>query len=211
MRRSFLAAAIVPALAFAAVTFGASKEAAAGPTVDLDLNLGTAIQTVGNQSAVDFSLGGGVAVGYRFYIPGSYVFLQPEVGGHYMRFGFNSDTLGYDYAGTLNVGAKLGLLAAGGIVQPNLFGHVGLGFLGYQVDAEESRGYIGPNLDIGAGLDFRLVPGFTLGAQIAYNTVIVPSGPDTLDAAKWVSFGLHAGFQFGEPRPRPVYVRRVYY
>src|SRR5262249_11898616 len=128
MRRSFLAATIVPALAFAAVTLGSAKEAAAGPTVDLDLNLGTAIQTQG-VNRVDFSLGGGAEVGYRYYIPGTYLFLQPEIGGHYMRFGFNSNYNPgyYEFAGTLNGGAKFGLT---GIVQPNVFAHLGLGILG---------------------------------------------------------------------------------
>jgi len=210
MRRTFLAAAIIPALAFAAVTLGATKEAAAGPTVDLDLNLGTAFQTGVGQSAVDFSLGGGIDIGYRFYIPGSYLYLQPEIGGHYMRFGFNSDQVGYDYVGTLNAGAKLGLMGAGGVIQPNIFGHLGLGFLGRQLGPDTAEFGVGPALDIGAGLDIRVVPGFTLGAQIAYNSAADPSYAGA-DWAKWLSFGIKAGFQFGEPRPRPVYVRRVYY
>ena len=206
MRRSFLAAAIVPAVAFAAITFGSTKEAAAGPTIDLDLNFGTALQSQ-RVSRIDFSLGGGAAVGYRFNIPRSYVYLQPEIGGHYMRFGLNSQSLGgYDYAGTLNAGLRAGLQ---GIVQPNIFGHLGLGFLGYDVGGGATQGYLGPELDVGLGLDIRPVPGFTIGAQIAYNSVIVPT-VGSPDAAKWVSFGLKAGFQFGEPRPRPVYVRRRY-
>ncbi|MFT3773530.1 MAG: hypothetical protein QM820_49775 [Minicystis sp.] len=206
MRRSFLAAAIVPAVAFAAITFGSTKEAAAGPTVDLNLNFGTALQSQSGVSRVDFSLGGGAAVGYRWNIPRSYVYLQPEIGGQYMRFGFNSTSIGgYDYAGTLNAGLRAGLQ---GLVQPNLFAHVGLGFLGYDLGGGATEGYLGPQVDIGAGLDIRPIPGFTIGAQIAYNHVAVPSvGPD---AARWVSFGLKAGFQFGEPRPRPVYVRRGY-
>ncbi|APR83606.1 Hypothetical protein A7982_08955 [Minicystis rosea] len=207
MRRSFLAAAIVPAVAFAAITFGSTKEAAAGPTIDLDLNFGTALQSqtaYGSVSRVDFSLGGGAAVGYRWNIPRSYVYLQPEIGGHYMRFGFNSAPIGYDYAGTLNAGLRAGLQ---GIVQPNVFGHLGFGFLGFDRGSGVTEGFLGPELDIGVGLDIRPVPGFTIGAQIAYNSVIVPTDAAP-DAAKWVSFGLKAGFQFGEPRPRPVYVRR---
>jgi hypothetical protein len=209
MRRSFLAVSIVPALAFAFVTFTQTKEAAAGPTVDLNLNLGTALNQAGNQSSVDFSVGGGLGLGYRFMFPGSYVYLQPEITGSYMRFGFNSNEVGYDYAGILNGGLRLGL---GGIVQPSVFGHVGVGFLGFNVSPHESDGQLGPELDVGLGLDFRLVPGFTLGAQVAYNTVVVPSATiaEADYAAKWFSFGLKAGFQFGEPRPRPVYVRRYY-
>lgn len=204
MRRSFLAAAIVPAVAFAAITFGSTKEAAAGPTIDLGLNLGTAFQT-GYVSHVDFSLGGNAAVGYRFNIPRSYVYVQPEVGGGYMRFGFNSTGVGYDYAGTLNTGLKFGLQ---GLVQPNAFAHIGVGFLGWSAgQSGVTTGYLGPEMDIGAGLDIRPVHGFTIGANIAYNSVLVPSGPNTLDAAKWLSFGVKIGFQFGEAPPRRVYVR----
>jgi hypothetical protein len=218
MRRSFLVG-LVPVLAFAAATFTSTKQAHAGPHLDLDLDLGTALQsrsaaTGAKQTAVDFSLGGGARLGYRFGIPGSIVYLQPEISGKYMRFGFNSGAVGYDYAGVLNGGLKLGL---SGIVQPSIFGHVGLGIMGYNVDATRSEGVLGPEADVGAGIDFRIVPGFTLGAQIAYNTVIVPAGIDTgtgnqeIASAKWVSFGLTAGFHIGEPRPRPVYVQPVYY
>jgi hypothetical protein len=203
MRRSFLAAAIVPAVAFAAITFGSTKEAAAGPTIDLGLNLGTAFQTSG-VSRVDFSLGGNAAVGYRFNIPRSYVYVQPEISGGFMRFGFNSTNIGYDRAGMLNVGAKFGLQ---GLVQPNVFGHLGVGFLGWD-QGYQTVGYLGPQMDIGLGLDIRPVPGFTVGAQLAYNSVVVPDS--AYDAAKWLSFGVKIGFQFGEPRPRPVYVRRYY-
>jgi hypothetical protein len=208
MRRSFLAAAIVPAVAFAAVTFGSTKEAAAGPTIDLGLNLGTAFQTGRATSHVDFSLGGNAAFGYRFNIPRSYVYVQPEIGGGYMRFGFNSAfTGGYDYAGTLNTGLKFGLQ---GLVQPNVFAHLGVGFLGREVGPNTVEFNLGPQLDIGGGLDIRPVPGFTIGAQLAYNAAPLPSQP--YDAAKWLTFGVKVGFQFGEPRPRRVYVRhRRYY
>ena len=214
MRRSFLLG-LVPALAFAAASFTSTKQAHAGPHLDLDLDLGTALQSRGaqgaQQTAVDFSLGGGARLGYRFGIPGSIVYIQPEIGGKYMRFGFNSGAIGYDSAGILNGGLKLGL---GGIVQPNIFGHLGLGIMSYNISPTESQGYLGPAADVGAGLDFRLVPGFTLGAQVAYNSVLVPvadASAPVYGSAKWVSFGLTAGFHIGEPRPRPVYVQPVYY
>lgn len=209
MRRSFLVAPVVSALAFAAV-IGMSKEAAAGPTVDLTLNLGTAIQTGAATTNVDFSLGGGLGLGYRFNIPRSYVYVQPEVVGEYFRFGFNGNQLGggarYDYAAALKTGMRFGLQ---GIVQPNIFGHLGLGFLGTQLNAVTDELYLGPNMDIGLGLDIRPAPGFTIGLDVAYHAVPLPS-QQGFDAAKWVSFGIKAGFQFGEPRPRPVYVRRRY-
>jgi hypothetical protein len=202
MRRSFLVG-IVPALAFAAVV-SSTKEAKAGPHLDLDLDLGTAFQSSNsNVSRIDFSGGLGARLGYRFNIRNSWVYFQPELGGHYMHFGFNSSAIGYDYAGTVNGGLKVGLQ---GIVQPNIFGHVGLGILAYNTDRFNSQGYLGPAADIGAGLDFRLLPGFTLGAQVAYNAVTVPAGNES--AARWVSFGLTAGFHFLDEPVRPV--RRVY-
>jgi hypothetical protein len=123
-----------------------------------------------------------------------------------MRFGFNSAVIGgYEYGANLNTGFKVGLQ---GLVQPNVFAHLGLGFLGREVGPNTVEFQLGPQLDIGAGLDIRPVPGFTVGAQLAYNSVPLPSQP--YDAAKWLSFGVKIGFQFGEPRPRPVYVRRGY-
>lgn len=214
MRRSFLVG-LVPVLAFAAVSFASTREAHAGPIIGLDLDLGTALQSAAprgqNATSVDFSLGGGARLGYRFGIPGSILYLQPEIGGKYMRFGFNSGQIGYDYAGVLNGGLKFGL---NGIVQPNIFGHLGIGFMGYNVSANESQGYLGPAADFGAGIDFKIVPGFLLGAQLAYNSVMVPVADSTAPvygAAKWVSFGFNATFHIGEPRPRPVYVQPVYY
>ncbi len=211
MRRSFLVG-LVPVIAFAAVSFAKTPEAHAGPTIGLDLDLGTAFQ---NQ--VDFSVGGGLRLGYRFGLGYSPLYLQPEIGGHYMRFGFNSQDVGYDYAGILNVGLKFGL---SGIVQPNIFGHIGVGFMGYNQCGNCTNGPdsgLGPAGDVGAGLDFRITRGFLLGMQVAYNSVTVPAGfnNDTgnydVASAKWVNFGINATFHLFEPPPRPVYVRPVYY
>jgi hypothetical protein len=219
MRRALLVG-FVPALAFAAVvsfSLTSTKQAFAGPHLDADLDFGTALQARPNtqgvsQTAVDFSLGGGARLGYRFHV-GRWLYLQPEIGGQYQKFGFNSGTIGYDYAGVLKGGMKIGLQ---GIVQPNLFGHLGLGIMGYTPTCSgnfcQSEGALGPQADIGGGIDFRIVPGFTIGAQVAYNDVLVPTvNPGILTDAKWVSFGLTMGFHIGESAPRPVYTRPVYY
>jgi hypothetical protein len=207
MRRSFLVAPIVPAIAIAAVMLGSTSEAKAGPTVDLTLNLGTAFQSGPATTNVDFSLGGGLGLGYRFNIPRSILYVQPEVVGEYMRFGFNSNlAYGYQYAGDIKTGIRAGIK---GIVQPNIFGHLGLGFLGRPVGLNTTELSIGPQMDVGAGLDIQPVRGFMIGLDVAYHAVPLPSY-QTLDAAKWVSFGLKAGWEFGQPRPRRVYVRRRY-
>ncbi len=198
MRRSFLVG-IVPALAFAAIV-ASTKEAHAGPYLGVDLDLGTAFR-----GQTDFSYGIGGRFGYKFNIPRSYVYLQPEIGGHYMSFGSNAASLGADHATTVNVGARFGLQ---GLVQPNVFAHVGYGILGNSLG--------GPEADIGAGVDFKIGPIFTLGLQIAYNTVTVTqtsqgdliAGPNGFPAAKWVNFGLVSGFNFGAAPARRVYYYR---
>ena len=209
MRRSFLLG-LVPALAFAAVTFGSTRQALAGPHLDIDFDLCTALQNRNNQTAVDFSGGLGLRLGWRAHLYGAPLYIQPEIGGKYMHFGFNSNNLegGYDYAGLVNAGLKFGMT---GIVQPNIFGHLGYGFMGYtQPNSPDIAAVSGPTADIGAGLDFRLLPGWTLGLQVAYNSMLLPvadTNPPVYGTAKWVSFGLTTGFHFGEPRPAPVYVR----
>ena len=52
-----------------------------------------------------------------------------------------------------------------GVVQPNVFAHLGLGMMGFAINANTSELDTGPAMDIGAGIDFRIVPGFLLGAQ----------------------------------------------
>ena len=92
MRRSFLAVAVVPALAFAVVTFAQTKEAAAGPTLDLNLNLGTALNEA-NQRHRDRLLarrrrGAWATATTSTARPCT---SSPRSRGQYMRFGFNSE------------------------------------------------------------------------------------------------------------------------
>lgn len=212
MRRSFLAAAVVPALAFAFTTFASTKEAGAtGPTLDADIDIGATIRSYGNVTKMAFSLGGGARAGYRFNLPGSFVYMQPEAGFHYMRLGFDDpDYARYQYAATLNGGLKMGIQ---GIVQPNIFGHLGLGMLGWDSRTANAVEFIpAPAMDIGAGLDFRVAPNFALGVAFAYNAIVLTSNETTSTAAKWFNFTLTAGYHFGDaPKRRPVYVRRPRY
>jgi len=124
-----------------------------------------------------------------------------------MNFGTNSADLNqqWDYAGALNGGLRLGIQ---GPVQPAVFGHIGLGVLGYSNPDNTTSGYVGPEADIGFGLDFRVVPGFTLGAQIAYNVISIINQDGVPGAAKWCNFGLTAGFEFWDAPVRRVYVYR---
>ena len=96
-------------------------------------------------------------------------------------------------------------------MQPSVFAHAGLGILGWNDFANTIHGVLGPEGDIGLGLDFRILPGFTLGAQVAFNAAAVPAPDDPTfeTTAKWFNFGLTAGIHFGEPRPRHVRARRL--
>ena len=171
MRRSLLLG-VVPCLVLAA-TLTASREAQAGPYLGVDLNLGTALQ-----DRVDFSYGLGARFGWKIYFANAPVWLLPEVGGHFMSFGTATE---FGHAGAAFGGARFGF---DGVVQPNIFAHLGLGFVGAS----------------------ELGPLFSLGLQVAYNSVS-DNGSD-FGAAKWVSFGLNFGFDFTRPgRERIRYVR----
>ena len=176
MPRSILLG-VVSCLAVAAALTSV-REAHAGPYLGIDLDLGTALQ-----DRVDFSYGLGARFGWKIYFQGAPVWLLPEVGGHFMSFGPATE---FGHAGAAFGGVRFGF---DGIVQPNIFAHLGLGFVG------ESE--IGPYADAGVGLDFQLTRLFSLGLQVAYNTVS-DNGSD-FGAAKWVSFGLNLGFDFTRP------------
>lgn len=177
MRRSVLIG-VLPCLAFAAV-LASAREAHAGPYIGADFDLGTAFQ-----NRVDFSYGLGGRFGYKIYFPRTAVWLLPEVGGHFMSFGPNPGV--FDHAGKIFTGVRFGMR---GVVQPNVFAHLDLGFVG--------GSDLGPAADIGAGVDFRITPVFSLGLQLAYNAVTITSRGD---AAKWLSFGLNIGFDLGPHR-----------
>jgi hypothetical protein len=183
MRRSLLLG-IVPCLVVAAA-LTSTREAHAGPYLGIDLDLGTAFQ-----DRVDFSYGLGARFGWKVYFPGAPVWLLPEVGGHFMDFGGGNQ---FSNAGTAFGGFRFGL---DGVVQPNLFAHVGVGFVG--------SGDLGPYADLGVGIDFMLTRVFSLGLQFAYNTVL-DNGSGYGDT-KWASFGLNFGFDFTRRARERVYV-----
>lgn len=184
LRRLFFRA-VAPCVAFAAVA-ASSSVAHAGPYVGVDLDLGTAFQ-----NSVDFSYGLGGRLGWKIYFPGAPVWLLPEVGAHFMSFGPNRAATEFSETGSVFGGARFGL---DGIVQPNIFGHLGLAFIG----GDE----LGPHADIGLGVDFQLTRVFSLGIQAAYNSDTIDDRGDT---AKWVSFGINLGLDFTRRRRERVY------
>jgi hypothetical protein len=184
MRRSLLLG-VVPCLVFAAALTSA-REAHAGPYLGIDLDLGTAFQ-----DNVDFAYGLGGRFGYKIYFAGAPVWLLPEIGGHFMSFGAATE---FGHAGAVFGGLRFGF---DGVVQPNLFAHLGAGFVG--------NSDLGPYTDVGVGVDFQLTRLFSLGLQVAYNTVL--DNGSGFGNASWASFGINFGFDF----TRPERGRRRYY
>jgi hypothetical protein len=173
MRRSLLLG-VVPCLV-AVATLTSARDAHAGPYLGIDLDLGTAFQ-----NNVDFAYGLGARFGWKIYFAGAPVWLLPEIGGHFMSFGSATE---FGNAAAAFGGVRFGF---DGIVQPNIFAHLGLGFVG---DSD-----LGPYTDIGIGVDFQITRVFSLGLQLAYNTVL-DNGSD-FGATKWASFGINFGFDF---------------
>jgi hypothetical protein len=182
MRRSLLLG-VVPCLVAAALV-SSPREAHAGPYLGIDLDLGTAVQ-----DKVTFAYGLGGRFGWKIYFAGAPVWLLPEVGGHFMSFGTATE---FAQAGSAFGGVRFGL---DGIVQPNIFAHVGLGFVGPD---------FGPYTDIGLGLDFQLTRVWSLGLQVAYNTVL--DDGSSFGDTRWVSFGVNFGFDFTRRARERVYV-----
>ena len=181
LQRPFFLAAI-PGLAVAG-TLAFTTPAQAGPYVGIDLDLGTAFQ-----NNIDLSYGLGGRLGWKIYFPGVPVWLLPEVGAHFMSFGSGRAPGEFNESSSVFGGARFGF---DGVVQPNVFAHLGLGFIG--------AGELGPHTDVGVGLDFQLTRVLSLGLQVAYNADTI----DALgDAAKWVSFGINFGLDFTRPERR---------
>ena len=136
--------------------------------VDLDFN--SAIDA----PAIDAGGGGALRLGKELDL--FLISLTPELGGSYHSFGGDDRTK--LYAGFL--GARL---AVGKIIEPALFGHVGVG----RLDGADSR--TAPVLDGGLAIDFTLLPLIDIGVHGAYN-VILPR--DNGSSLKFVTLGAQA-------------------
>jgi hypothetical protein len=127
--------------------------------------------------APDTQTGGGGALRLGQELDLFLVSLTPELGGGYHVFGSGDDRSKL-YSGFLG-----GRLAIGKIIEPSLFGHVGVG----RLDGFETR--TAPMLDGGLAIDFTLLPLIDLGLHGAYN-VMLPRDNGT--SFKFVTLGAQA-------------------
>jgi hypothetical protein len=122
--------------------------------------------------------GGAIRLGQKFDL--LVISFTPELGGGYHGFGGNDDRK--LYSGFL--GGRLGF---GKILEPSIFGHLGVGRL------EGLQARTAPILDAGVALDLTILPLIDLGVHGAYN-VMMPK--DDGSAFKFVTLGAHAALVF---------------
>jgi hypothetical protein len=142
--------------------------------IALDFDFTTAV----NDDSTNSGGGGALRLGRKLDL--LVVSLTPEIGGGYHGFGGSSDAK--LYSGFL--GGRLGF---GKIIEPSVFGHVGIG----RLDGVAPR--TAPVLDAGVALDLTILPLIDLGVHGAYN-VMMPKDDGT--ALKFVILGAHAALVF---------------
>jgi hypothetical protein len=167
------------AAAAAATVIAWPQTAAAETVVGVDLNFNDSMvgEDAGNGAGVD------VYFGPRLDL--AILTLTTELSGGY-----------HDFAGELDPtvyrGMAGGRLGVGVIVRPSVFAHIGVGHLRFDDPFGDGRdGRTNLAGDLGAALDFTLLPLVDLGVQGSYNVV---AGDDDDDAFEWLQAGVHITF-----------------
>jgi hypothetical protein len=183
--RAFFSCSARPlCLAAATAAFGvvaAWPEVAAAETViGIDLNFNDSM--VGD----DAGSGAGVDVYFGPRLDLAILTLTTELSGGFHDFSGELDP-------TVYRGLAGGRLGVGVIVRPSVFAHIGVGHLRYDDlfgdDGRDGRTNLAG--DLGAALDFTILPLVDLGVQASYNMV---AGDDDNDAFEWLQAGAHITF-----------------
>ncbi|HVY25964.1 MAG TPA: hypothetical protein VHB79_05405 [Polyangiaceae bacterium] len=143
-------------------------------TIGLDVDFNTLVDTSRDESGG----GGALRVGRQLGL--ILIKLTPELGGSYHAFSGQGDA--HLYSGF--VGGRLGF---GAVIEPSIYGHVGLA----HISGFESR--TAPLLDAGLAVDLTLLPLIDLGLHAGYN-VMLPRENDP--AFKFVTLGAQAALVF---------------
>lgn len=122
----------------------------------------------------DVDSGGGFAarLGWQLHVP--LLVLTPEGVFNYVRFSGSGGPSVYRGLG----GVRLGL---GEVLRPGVFGHAGV--------AQRSADF---TFDVGAFLDFTLLPLLNVGVHVAYNRIRGGDDP----SFQWLTLGAHAELIF---------------
>jgi hypothetical protein len=155
------------------------RAAAAETVVGVDLNFNDAI------AGDDASSGAGVDLFFGPRLDLTILTLTTELSGGFHDFGGPFDPNVY----RLMAGGRLGI---GVIVRPSVFAHLGVGHLRFDDPFDGGRdGRTNVAGDLGAALDFTLLPLVDLGIQASYNRI---AGGDSNEAFEWLQAGAHITF-----------------
>jgi hypothetical protein len=159
-----------------------SGRAAADNTLGVDLSYNNAV----NDPVSNPGAGVDVYFGPRLNL--AILTLTTEVNGGFHEFGGRTDPTVYRGM----VGGRLGI---GAIFRPSIFAHIGAGHLRYDDlygPGRDSRTSVAG--DVGAALDFTVLPLIDIGVQVSYNTIAASAGQPAFD---WTQAGAHIVFVFG--------------
>jgi hypothetical protein len=148
--------------------------------VDLALNDSIAGDDAGSGAGVD------LIVGPRLNL--AILTLTTELSAGFHDFGGLLDPTVYRGM----VGGRLGI---GVIIRPSVFAHIGAGHLRYDDAFGDGRdGRTNVATDVGAALDFTVLPLGDLGIQGSYNFI---GGTDVYEPFEWLQAGVHVTFVLG--------------
>jgi hypothetical protein len=155
------------------------RSAAAETVVGVDLNFNDAI------AGDDANTGAGVDVYFGPRLDLTILTLTTELSGGFHDFGGQYDP-------TVYRGMAGGRLGIGVVIRPSVFAHIGVGHLRFDDPIADGRdGRTNLATDLGAALDFTLLPLVDLGVQGSYNMI---AGDADNDAFKWLQAGVHVNF-----------------
>jgi hypothetical protein len=181
-RRSLPKLCLGAALGAAAITAW-PRSAAAETVVGVDLNFNDAI--AGDDDDDDADTGAGVDVFFGPRLDLAILTLTTELTAGFHDFGGPFDP-------TVYRGMAGGRLGIGAVLRPSIFAHIGVGHLRFDDPVDDGRdGRTNLAGDLGAALDFTLLPLVDLGVQGSYNVI---AGNDDYDAFEWLQAGVHITF-----------------
>jgi hypothetical protein len=165
------------ALTAAATLVAFARPASADTVVGVDLNFNDGI------AGDDTSSGAGVDLFFGPRLDLAILTLTTELSGGFHDFGGDLDPAVYRLMG----GGRLGI---GAIIRPSIFAHLGVGHLRFDEPFGDGRdGRTDLAGDLGAALDFTILPLIDLGIQGSYN--VVSGGEDPFE---WLQAGIHVTF-----------------
>jgi hypothetical protein len=145
--------------------------------VDLNFNDSLAGEDSGNGAGVDLYFGPRLDL--------AILTLTTELSGGFHDFAGELDSTVY----RLMAGGRLGV---GVIIRPSVFAHIGVGHLRFDEPFGDGRdGRTNLAGDVGAALDFTVLPLVDIGVQGSYNTI---AGNDDTEAFEWLQAGVHVTF-----------------